>query len=279
MPPAIDCNIIDTVNCFEIAALPKGSFTIKDNCSGEVKVDVIAEQFVDYGCDSAIQGKIFRTLVARDVWGNVTNCTKQYVIAKITLDSVICPRDTVFECGVPDSILATAGVPTVRTYGGKIVKLTGNSPSCKITVLKKDEKTNICGNSYKIYRTWIVTDWCTGQEKWCKQWIEVIDRTAPIVTNKTLPAIASDPHDCGQYVKLDTLVNTDCSRVAQTYTVSYKNENGIIQVINGTLPESRIWLPAGAHEIQVNLLDDCQNQSKGWIRVVIICLLYTSRCV
>ncbi|MBP6793914.1 MAG: hypothetical protein KA143_02615 [Saprospiraceae bacterium] len=270
MPPSIDCNIIDTVNCFEIAALPKGSFTIKDNCSGEVKVDVIAEQFVDYGCDSAIQGKIFRTLVARDVWGNVTNCTKQYVIAKITLDSVICPRDTVFECGVPDSILATAGVPTVRTYGGKIVKLTGNSPSCKITVLKKDEKTNICGNSYKIYRTWIVTDWCTGQEKWCKQWIEVIDRTAPIVTNKTLPAIASDPHDCGQYVKLDTLVNTDCSRVAQTYTVSYKNENGIIQVINGTLPESRIWLPAGAHEIQVNLLDDCQNQSKGWIRVVII---------
>ena len=164
-------------------------------------------------------------MVATDIWGNTTNCTKTYVIEKVSLANVICPDNAVYECG---QSIANAPVPTILTRRG-LIPLWPNNPSCKISVSPKDDRQNSCGSgSYKIFRTWTITDWCTGEDTICRQVIEVIDRTQPTLTNKNLGTIAANPHDCGVEISLDTLVSTDCSKVTQSFRYKYRDGAGVL---------------------------------------------------
>ena len=52
---------------------------------------------------------------------------------------------------------------------------------CKLVVNYNDEILPICGNGFKIRRQWRITDWCTGEEKICVQYIVVEDKDAPNV--------------------------------------------------------------------------------------------------
>ena len=111
------------------------------------------------------------------------------------------------------------------------------------------------GNSYKILRTWRITDWCNaGKDSICKQWIEIIDRTAPVANDTTLPVYYASAHDCGQYVDLPALNYKDCNTVTQTYTLKYQEE-GIQRVLTGSLPANHLWLPTGLDSVEVSLVD------------------------
>ncbi|MBK6480858.1 MAG: hypothetical protein IPF93_22020 [Saprospiraceae bacterium] len=50
----------------------------------------------------------------------------------------------------------------VKTSKG-LKALWPNSSTCKLTVGKQDDSIVVCGGGYKILRTWIITDWCTGR--------------------------------------------------------------------------------------------------------------------
>jgi hypothetical protein len=277
--PELACEV-DTVTCFEVAQLPQGSYTVKDNCAdAETKVLVVSVEFIDYGCDSFYLGKVIRHLIASDPWGNTKECEKEFFIKRISLDSIVCPRDTVVDCSlevitIKDNTVSfkdpiRSGFPKIKTKNG-LVSLWPNNAACKLTVSPPiDEYYPICGAGYKIRRTWRITDWCTRAEKLCVQWIEVVDKTAPVGESKTLPVVYSDPHQCGQFVDIDTLKVTDCSRVKQNFSITYY-ESGIPKVIQGVLPVKHIWLPVGVDTVKVFLVDACKNTSKARILIPVV---------
>jgi hypothetical protein len=277
-PPQVG-DTVEYRTCFQFAQLPSGpSYKVADNCSDSVVVNVVSENFTDYGCDSALyQGLVTRHLIATDAWGNQSNLTKQIYILKVSLDSVICARDTAVDCslevvnGVRITDPKRSGAPMVKV-GGTLVSLWPNNPSCKLEVLYRDERQDVCGTSYKVLRTWIITDWCSkpaGQEKICKQWIEVKDTTTPVVYDTILPLYFSSPHDCGQYVDLPVLRYSDCNTITETYLLKYYEE-GILRILSGKLPASHIWLPTGIDSVEVNVIDACNNIVKGKIYINII---------
>ena len=99
-PPAISCST-DTVTCFEYAQLPTGSYTITDNCGGNVKVQIAGEVYRLRMWQCHYPGKsVPITLIASDPWGNSTDCNKEYVIRKISIDSIVCVRDTSVACSL-----------------------------------------------------------------------------------------------------------------------------------------------------------------------------------
>ena len=169
--PELACKA-DTVTCFEVAQLPQGSYTVKDNCvNAETNVLVVSVEFIDYGCDSFYLGKVIRHLIATDPWGNTNECEKEFFIKRISLDSIVCPRDTVVDCSlevitIKDNKVSfkdpiRSGFPQIKTKNG-LVSLWPNNAACKLTVSPPiDEYYPICGAGYKIRRTWRITDWCT----------------------------------------------------------------------------------------------------------------------
>ena len=204
---------------------------------------------------------------------------KRIFIQKLSLDSIVCPRDTAIDCSLETITINNSpvnfkdpkrsGYVKIRTKDG-LVNLINNTSACKLTISPPiDEVYPICGAGYKIRRTWRITDWCTGEERLCHQWIEVIDRTAPVAENKTLPVVYSDPHECGQFVDIDTLAVSDCSRVKQNFSITYYEE-GIPKVIQGVLPIKHIWLPVGLDTVKVFLVDACKNTSKARILIRIM---------
>ena len=158
------------------------------------------------------------------------------------------------------------------TIKGQEVSLWPNSPSCKLEVFYHDERQTACGTSYKILRTWTITDWCStpaGKDSICKQWIEIIDKTSPVTKDTILPVYYASPHDCGQYVDLPALNYKDCNAVTQTYTLKYQEE-GYSDVLTGSLPANHLWLPTGLDSVEVSLVDACNNRSAAYIIVGII---------
>lgn len=267
-PPPLDCTS-DTIYCFQINSLAVVPI-VQDNCSGPAKVSTIKEVWQDLGCqEGEIQGIFTRTLSVKDVWNNTKTCDKTYYIQRIDLDQVICPSDITFECTASPAALdpSVSGAPTIGGY-----PLWPANAACKIFVLYKDHRTELCGPGYKIVRTWIIGDHCTGEEITCTQLIKVEDRLAPVIQDldRNISLIA-DPHDCFGYLDLEPAEVNDCSEVSQSYLFIYNDPNESIQSVplTGKLP-ARIKVPVGINfKIYLLLSDECNHYTKDSIYVTV----------
>ena len=271
-PPQIDCSN-DTIYCVNLNGLPELP-AVQDNCSGTTQVIVIDERWEDYGCDSAdIKGVYIRRIMAADAWGNISQCDKRYYIHKIILDSIVCPKDTFIDCtyelvkGVRFSHPDRSGTPSIDG-----LKLWPNNPSCNNFIYFTDDSTKICGTGYKIIRTWIIADHCTGEQRVCKQHIKVEDKSEPVINtinrNRKLPA---DPHDCIAVLTLDTIPLNDCSKSIQRFVFTYHlpDEINKVEVQKGTLP-ANIKIPIGKnHKVYIDITDLCGNRTLDSIMVTV----------
>jgi hypothetical protein len=83
---------------------------------------------------------------------------------------------------------ATA-TPDVSETGGPTI--TGlpftNGDICNLTTTYTDVKIDICGDSYKVLRKWLIIDWCTGAQANYDQLIKVLDQTGPTAVCPTAP--------------------------------------------------------------------------------------------
>ncbi len=153
---------------------------------------------------------------------------------------------------------------------------------CKLVVNYNDEILPICGNGFKIRREWRITDWCTGQEKICVQYIVVEDKDAPNVVISGAPnapgPISSvvtglkdtvyylrtvKPHDCNAQFTINKMNTWDCNEVTQSYQFIYKDpaHPGKVIALNETVgPQGKaISLPVGIHIGRMNFRDACWN--------------------
>jgi len=265
-PPTLDCSP-DTVYCSQVSALPLPG-PVPDNCSGMASVTLVTESWKDLGCAGGeIQGIYTRRLTSRDVWNNSITCDKNYYIRRINLQDIVCPRDTLFECSdtadVTDPLVS--GTPTIDG-----IALWPGGVTCKLFVTYRDQRKEFCGPGFKIVRTWIIGDHCTGQEIKCIQTIAFEDRTPPLVTalNRNV-RLNADPHECSAFLDIPKPEVIDCSPVTYSYTITYFDPLDSIKArtVTGPLP-ARIRIPAGTEQkVYLHMVDECNWHTRDSITV------------
>ncbi|HNT22143.1 MAG TPA: hypothetical protein PKL70_17025, partial [Saprospiraceae bacterium] len=313
-PPQLNCSV-DTITCYELPDLPLLAEG-EDSCSGvEVKIvsDHWTEYGCDE--DPVLSGYVVRTIQGSDKWGNFARCTDTIFIRKTSLDSLVCPELIELPCEIthqlygskselktpftvdkskvsPEYLLSLQKANWELKAGGRgaildpaiivVPQIEGKNiypaagGSCKITAIYKDTDLDVCGAGFKVYRNWIVTDWCTLEEEECEQYIKVIDTTGPRML-KSLATIYknTNAHECVAGVVVPALVAgtdyKDCSGVKQSYRITYEDKShpGKVIVLAGDLPSKTLYLPQGEHMVQIFLVDDCYNRTETSRLIVI----------
>ena len=72
----------------------------RDNCGQEGTAVITALNWADYNCDSAILGRVFRTIVTYDEWGNTSGCSDTLLIRKDRLPLVKKPDNISLNCRI-----------------------------------------------------------------------------------------------------------------------------------------------------------------------------------
>ncbi|MEP7266712.1 MAG: T9SS type A sorting domain-containing protein [Saprospiraceae bacterium] len=163
---------------------------------------------------------------------------------------------------IRDSVFQIVNGQCVR-YDSCIAVYPTNGVLCKLIVSYSDLIFPVCGNGFKVRREWRFTNWCTSQDTLIIQYIAIEDKLAPEVASTfTVPFnlgkrhynivfpgyrinASTGAHDCVGNFCLDSLTVNDCSKVTQSYSVSYTDpsKEGSILIKNGT-PKECFSLPA-----------------------------------
>lgn len=98
-PPQPACKSIE-ISCFQVAQFNQIIGVIQDNCSQEGRALINKLNWVEYGCDSAILGRVYRTIRTFDQWGNSSECKDTLRIRKDSLHLIKCPDHLVLNCRV-----------------------------------------------------------------------------------------------------------------------------------------------------------------------------------
>ena len=242
LPPILNCTN-DTIPCYVLPTLPLLAENEDDCYDG--KVELVSDEWFDYGCDSVLSGYVIRTIQGTDRWGNFRRCESILSIERTELDSVVCPDLVELPCEIRTQI---GGGKTLKTpivvdqskvtpayllsLQKKTWEFTDNTkdwilnPSvqvvpqidgqniwpgaggiCKINAIFKDTRLDVCVAGFKIHREWTITDWCTQEERTCIQYIKVTDTEGPVLlTEPDALEYNASAHDCVASVTIPALV-------------------------------------------------------------------------
>jgi hypothetical protein len=261
------------------------------------------DYYIKNGCNSptGYYAQIERSWTAVDCKGNKASCKDSIYILQGNISLVECPYNhdgfqlPALECDLkqypfgpfPSGWNALPnGNPSPYDhkdpFGNVIWYGTGvpTNVSCDhVAVTFKDVRIPVCGNSFKLLRSWKVFDWCTGRLFECVQFIKVTDHKPPIVTcSQNYLTFPMDYYECaGTAIVPPPAFIQDCS--STTFTVEYKlaGPNGQPEagdyrtdnvsyvggnaVITG-LPKDTTW-------VQYVVTDACGNVTRCRIEVLI----------
>jgi len=145
---------------------------------------------------------------------------------------------------------------------------------CMYNYEHSDALLDACGPGFKIVRTWVVLDWCSGQVITSNQAgedniqvIKVMDLKAPEVSiapyTVSIDVDANGQQYCASTAKLqDPIVSDNCSG----WTVSIMTPAGIAS--NGFIPSP--GLPVGDHIVTYIVSDDCGNTTEVPVTVTVV---------
>jgi hypothetical protein len=132
---------------------------------------------------------VTRTWTATDCSGNVGATVSQTLtIVDTTAPVITCPADVTYECDAVGDF-------------GKATATDNCDANPKVTF--SDVRTEDCGNTYHIDRTWTAED-CAGNKSTCVQKIKVVDTTAPVIT-----CAADKTIECNAAIVFDAPTATD----------------------------------------------------------------------
>lgn len=230
-------------------------------------------------CDSIFSRTIVRCWTAVDQAGNKATCCDTIFVRKADFSDLVIPPHY---DGVAKPFLHCYDNYPKLNNGNPDPVYTGwpvPSGCSKLVATYSDLKINICENSYKIVRRWIILDWCTREIFEYNQLIKVVDDRAPEFKLPDNFFIGMKTYTCGSYGKLPIPENVvDCGN--WTYTILSKliDENGNplpatadfikydpiekVYYLDGA-PEGKIWL---IYEVS----DNCGNSSFKQIEVGVV---------
>lgn len=212
-----------------------GRATATDNCTSNVTISYTDVSQLN-GCNST--GIILRTWSAQDACGNVKTCMQLITITDKEAPQVICPRDTIIDCGFynnPDAL----GYPT---------GIDNCTPSDELILDYDDDLSGLtgCTNTGVILRTWYMQDAC-GNIGSCVQKIIVADTTEPVI-NCPPDRVVS----CNESISPNVLgkaTATDYCTASLFIDIAYTDDTSEAGLCNGSGTIYRTWTAT----------DDCGN--------------------
>ncbi len=261
--PTLTCADV-TIACGEnfnsTAVVPNPIAT--DNCTVASLTNIQSIQDLDCTADPLYTVIVTRFWTAKDLAGNITTCTQKIYMKKGNLVDANFPenRDGVakpaLDCTATDLSPAKTGEPTM--WGKPI------SSYCDIIANYTDQKFELCENSFKLLRTWTITDWCAGATISQVQLILVQDKKAPVITCPKDLTISTSTINCKGTITLPYPTVTDnCSSVAKIKTVFTCPTAAAI--LNNAIVE----MPIGTHTVTVKATDDCGNMATCAFKITV----------
>ncbi|MFK8105058.1 MAG: cohesin domain-containing protein, partial [Saprospiraceae bacterium] len=206
---------------------------------------------------------IERTWTVTDASGNSSQCVETITKLRSTLADIVFPQSLTslpgdlpaLSCGASTDPSNT-GVPTL--FGNAVE----NGGDCGFVVDFEDNAIEACAGTVKIFRTWTVTNWCTGTSATDIQLIKVADDQGPALT---CPANASlsTGNDCSASYTIPTTTAVDACTGATT-TVTWTADGGTL--IGNTLFNA----PVGVTTVTGTTSDACGNESTCTFTVTVV---------
>ena len=138
---------------------------------------------------AAVQTKSY-IFTAVDDCGNVSEtCASPVLILRPSIDDIVFPADIELECTGSDSadpadleaLSTLSGADVYPSIDDQVFEL--GAKICNYAVTYTDSNPiDLCGNTYKIIRTWSIVDWCGDEVRTDLQVIKFTDNIAPSIT-------------------------------------------------------------------------------------------------
>ncbi|MEZ5031727.1 MAG: DNRLRE domain-containing protein [Saprospiraceae bacterium] len=272
LPPVLTCNDV-TVSCND-DALDPGSIgypDLYDNCGVDNVNLTYSEMPEGLTCDPQYAEILHRVWYATDKHnGMMVSCMQDIYLMKSTVNDVVFPQNLddialpSLLCGNANTTPDSTGRPSIN---GKPV-----SGYCELVTSFQDKVVPICDNSYKVMRTWMVMDNCTGAMASALQIIQVMDKQGPsIVCPTAKQVLIVDPswQGCGATIFAPTVNITDNCTVPTKLTIQTSVLAGGVltqKVGNG----AHFNVPYGNHTVSYTATDNCGNISSCSVQVTII---------
>lgn len=267
LPPVLNCTQKFIACTADTSVQAVGFPTVSDNCTPLTTANLIwSDTKTDLPCTTIQSGqnvtaRIDRTFSTQDAQGNAANCVQKIWLKRATLADVQFPlnRDDfaapALACGQSPNNLALTGQPTVE--GRPIV--TGGD--CTLLTSFLDQNIPGCSpGSFRVLRSWTVTDFCSNTFTIHVQVIKVDDKTPPTLTPPANLTVGTDASACAATVTLPQASATDaCSGV----TIAASSSLG-----NGYGPFANV--PIGNHVITYTATDACGNSTTATMLLTVV---------
>lgn len=239
----------------------------EDNCSGDVTLNMISENFTQLSCDPDYTTTIERVFTATDAQGNVSEPYTQVInLARLDVNAVVFPAnrtvadDNPLFCqqfGLDDEGNPSpedAGVPFYN--GSPIYPYTDQF--CSVGVDYTDQIITPNGCVQKIMRTWTVFEWycSTSNIATVIQEINIADQLAPQFVKPADFTISTNLNECVGTATLPAVSPVDdCSEM---FEVDIQYPDGFLNNQNGGVVD----LELGENLITYTVYDGCLNSTE-----------------
>lgn len=265
LAPQLDCPADLTVTCTADTTPVSTGYAIATDCSNFSLTYSNSTQ--GFGCAGPYAATLTRTWTAFDVYGNWSQCSQLINIALPQIADVVFPpnydniEEPALDCENPNTDPSNTGQPSINGQ-----PIPGNGGGyCSMAVTHSDQTIQLCENSFKILRNWVVVSWCTGQISSDMQIIAVMDSNAP--TAQCPPAMevgTNSSQTCtATFILPSANISDNCS---STFTVSMNTPVGVVYGNGGLLSN----VPTGNHTITFNVTDDCGNSTSCQTAVTVV---------
>ncbi len=271
LAPEIMCEN-DTLTCDEFAAFSMTEPTIlEDNCGDATLEFEVVD--TEQPCSSPYSLIRAITWIATDASGNESDpCTQLIHVERVTLADLSFPP-SYDGLGSNPNPLSCSGNFATTDEGYPALSVTGqpggDAGCSSIEFTFSDTELPICdatctysNSNYKVIRTFVAVDWCTGEIREETQIIKVLDTQKPTMQAVSDITMSVNPFDCSAQVPLPIPTYSDNCTAYESLVVTYTAEMGTI--INNVL-----FLDAPAKtmagdgvEVTVTVADCCGNTNE-----------------
>lgn len=253
-PPSLSCDS-DTVRCSEDispynpligfpvdvnnispTADPQVFIASSVDACGEVELSY-ADSLVNLGCsDTLFSSVLYRKWTATDASGLMVMCTDTIYFTRGTIQDIVLPPHYDGINGNEDALTCDGdfcqlpnGFPAPEDCG------TGSPQGVFCGNIQYDfwdDTIKVCASSYKLYRTWLIIDWCDPDNRVeYVQRIKVTDEEAPqVLSAPTEPKVLGmDDYFCGRrsYILPEPVYDTTgANSVSHPYVPTIIDECG-----------------------------------------------------
>ncbi|HMX39738.1 MAG TPA: hypothetical protein PKD78_05405, partial [Saprospiraceae bacterium] len=234
--------------------------------------------WTDLPCGGSINGKtnvsafIKRDWLVKDAWNNFSVCTQYIYLERRSVTAVKFPTDIELACSANvNTTPSSTGAPYVTDFN-RNWPLYPDQAACELSVGYQDQILPVCGNSYKILRTWTVYDWClptnpgptgTLNPRTFIQVIKVTDAQGPTVACPANLTVSTNPFNCCSNADLpDVIVSDNCNKIGS-----------VVGVVEGSDPLTNVPF---SYEVTGSLQDFAGN---NWWNPDTLAVLGTTPCL